>query len=79
MTDASPDDVERKLRAKRYNEQVKLVATTLNTIALTLFGSAVVVPLVAGAINVYATIWMLFAGALHSSAHVSLRQLRSED
>lgn len=79
MTDASPDDVERRLRAKRFNEQLKLFAATLNTIGLTLFGSAVVIPFVAGALNVFAAVWIILAVALHLSAQAALRKLRSED
>lgn len=75
----SAEDAGRRIRAKRYNEQIKLVALTLNTIGLTLFGSAIIIPLVAGALNVFGAVWIIFAAALHCSAHVALRNLRGED
>lgn len=79
MAELSPEDIERRLRAKRYNEQLKLFAATLNTVGLTLFGSAVVIPFVGGGLNLSAAVWIIPAVALHLSAQVALRKLRSED
>lgn len=79
MTERSPEDVERRLRAKRWNESLKLTASTLNTIGLTLFGTAIVVPLVAGGLNLYSIAWIIVAASLHFLAHVALGRLRSED
>lgn len=39
-------DQERRLAAKRNNERVKLVVTSLNAIALAIFGTAFVMPAV---------------------------------
>jgi hypothetical protein len=43
---AEPDPVasERRLRAKRQNERVKLLASFLNTLGLAIIGAAIVVP-----------------------------------
>ncbi len=43
------EDAGRRLRAKRFNEHIKLFVTTLNVIALTIFGAGVLQPLLAGA------------------------------
>lgn len=75
----TPEDIERRIKAKRFNERLKLFAGTLNTIGLTLFGSAVVIPFVAGALTISAFIWIMLALALHLSAQAALKQLRSED
>ncbi|PZQ14276.1 MAG: hypothetical protein DI565_12690 [Ancylobacter novellus] len=75
----TPDDIERRIKAKRFNERLKLFASTLNTIGLTLFGSAVVIPFVAGALTTSVIVWIMLAVALHLSAQTGLKQLRSED
>lgn len=75
-------DQERRLAAKRNNERVKLVVTSLNAIALAIFGTAFVVPAVNNiAILLSPTPWILLilAVALHSAAHGFLRFLRSEE
>jgi hypothetical protein len=47
-----PDDPRRRLRAKRQNERVKLVATSLNTVALAIVAAALIVPSVSGIVRV---------------------------
>lgn len=75
-------DRERRLAAKRNNERVKLIATSLNAIALAVFGAAFVVPAIANpAVLLSAGPWILMSAALalHLGAHAVLRFLRSEE
>ncbi|MEN3791941.1 hypothetical protein [Fulvimarina sp. MAC3] len=69
----------RKFAARRFNEHVKLLAAAWNTIGLTIFGSALVLPTVSGKTIDNAIVWIIVAGGLHISAHCVLRLLRSED
>jgi hypothetical protein len=73
------EDRARRLAAKRNNERVKLVASTMNTVALTTFGAAFILPLVNGATGPLPVIWIPFAVALHFGAQAVYRFLRSED
>ena len=68
----------RKLRARRTNERVKLVSTSLNTVALAILGAAFIVP---GVVSLEAVRWMWIPVAfiLHLGAHLVLRFLKSED
>jgi lipopolysaccharide export LptBFGC system permease protein LptF len=68
----------RKLRARRTNERVKLVSTSLNTVALAILGAAFIVP---GGVSLEAVRWMWIPVAfiLHLGAHLVLRFLKSED
>lgn len=75
----SPEDIERRIRAKRGNERLKLLASTFNTVGLTLVGTAIVVPMVAGGLTAYAVAWIIVAAGLHLLAHVTLGRLHSED
>ena len=79
MAELAPEDIERRLRAKRANERLKLAASTLNTIGLTLFGTAIVIPLAAGVLNPYSLVWIFVAAGLHYAAQLVLARLRSED
>jgi hypothetical protein len=68
----------RKLRARRTNERVKLVSSSLNTVALAILGAAFIVP---GVVLLEAVRWMWIPVAfiLHLGAHLALRFLKSED
>ena len=79
MAELTAEDRARRLAAKRNNERVKLVATTLNAIALTTFGAAFILPTVNGGISAPPLIWILAAVTLHLGAHAVFRLLRSED
>jgi hypothetical protein len=68
----------RKLRAKRTNEHLKLVAAFLNTLALAVIGAAFVIPGVASLEGVR-WIWVPVGLFLHLLAHMMLRFLKSED
>jgi hypothetical protein len=68
----------RKLRAKRTNEHLKLVVTSLNTLSLAVIGAAFVIPGVASLENVR-WIWIPAGIVLHVIAHLPLRLLKSED
>lgn len=75
----TPEDIGRRIGARRTNERLKLLATTLNTIGLTLFGTSIVAPMVAGGLNVYASVWIMVAAGLHFGAHATPGKLRGED
>jgi hypothetical protein len=77
---AEPDQIgsKRKLRAKRTNEHLKLVASFLNTLALAVIGAAFVIPGVTSLESVR-WIWIPAGIILHLCAHVPLRLLKSED
>ncbi|MFD1703776.1 hypothetical protein ACFSCV_12265 [Methylopila henanensis] len=75
----TPDDVERRIRAKRLNERLKLLASSLNTVGLAVFGAAVLVPLVGERLPLSAAVWFLATLSLHLLAHVVLGRLTSED
>ena len=73
-----PIDAERRLRAKRQNERLKLLVSFLNTLGLAVLGAAFVVP----GINSLASIqwsWVLAGIALHLTAQGVLQRLRSEE
>lgn len=59
----------RKLAARRFNEHVKLLATSWNTVALTIFGSALTLPTVSGKSIDTTIVWIIVAGGLHISEH----------
>ncbi|PZX16059.1 hypothetical protein LX81_02333 [Palleronia aestuarii] len=62
-----------------FNERVKLLATSVNTIGLGLIGVAVVRPLTESFSNAGDTIWWLLAGlAMHGLSHYVLRYMRKE-
>ena len=70
-----------KLQAKRFNEHIKLFVTTLNVIALTIFGAGVLQPLVtAGAtpISAFNMIWIGLSVALHFVAQGLIRLIQLE-
>lgn len=71
-------DTERKLAAKRTNERVKMLAGTLNALAIGILGAAFVVPGVTSLENVR-WIWIPAALVLHLMAYVAYRFLKSED
>jgi hypothetical protein len=78
---SNSDPSARKLAARRWNEHLKLIATSLNTIALGIVGAAYVIPGISGSLSadLPRLIWFSYALALHLGAHVFLRFLRSED
>ena len=71
-----------RLAAKRHNESVKLVATSLNAIALAVLGTAFVIPAI-GNIAVLSSpgpwILLFVAIVIHLVAHAVVRLLRSEE
>ncbi|WAJ30025.1 hypothetical protein [Antarcticirhabdus aurantiaca] len=68
----------RRLAAKRFNENVKLAATSVNAAALAIFGTAIILPAVNSAPS-GGWGWIAVALGLHFLAHVLLRGLKSED
>jgi cytochrome b subunit of formate dehydrogenase len=69
----------RRLAAKRFNEQVKLLASGLNTLGVTTFAAGCIVPSFAGQMQTFPWISLIIALVLHCSAQLALRTLRSED
>lgn len=73
-----PIDAERRLRAKRSNERLKLLVGFLNTTGLAIIGAAFVVPGVASFQGVRWT-WIPAGLGLHLMAQIALQMLRSEE
>ena len=72
------DEARLKLQAKRFNEHIKLFVTTLNVIALTIFGAGVLQPLVAADSSdtpafAFNMIWIALSVALHFVAQGLIR------
>ena len=81
---APPDPVasERKLKAKRQNERVKLLSSTLNALALGVMGAGIIVPGISAPavlLEPVRLIWFLAAALLHCGAHIVFQLLKSED
>jgi hypothetical protein len=71
-------DQARRLAARRLNEHLKLLVTTLNALALTTFGAAFILPAVSGTPEVPPLFWILIALALHFGGHGLIRVMKSE-
>lgn len=69
----------RKLAARRLNENLKLLASSLNTVALTILGAAFLLPTISGQAVATPTIWIMIAAGLHLLAQAVLRLIQSED
>ena len=76
------EETKRKLQAKRLNEHVKLGVTTLNAIALVVFGAGVLQPILAvgtvSRVSVLSLVWIALSIALHSLAQALIRLIRLE-
>ncbi len=82
MTTSLTPDQERRLFAKRNNERVKLIVTSLNAVALAILGAAFLVPALANpAVLLSSGPWalVLIALTLYFGAHAVLQFLRSEE
>lgn len=75
----SDEDIARRIKAKRLNERLKLSATSVNTVGLTILAAAVLVPLTGGTLSFSAVIWILISAGLHLVSHLLLGSLKSED
>lgn len=75
----SPEDIERRIRAKRFNERVKLAANATNAVGLTLLAAAALVPFVGGLATWSSAGWIPVALGLHFMAQFMLGRLKSED
>ena len=77
----TPQDVERRLAAKRFNERLKLFATFLNNSGIAAFVGGFVLPLAAEADlrRGRAITILLSAFVAHMLAQLSLTLFRSED
>ena len=76
------DEARRKLQAKRFNEHVKLLVTTINAIALVIFAAAVLQPLIGTAsgsdMKPVGWPWVMVSAILHLFAHGVIRLIRAE-
>jgi hypothetical protein len=71
---ASDPEAERRLAAKRVNERLKLVYTSINALAIGIIGAAVIVPGVsspASLLEPQRVIWFIAVAALHIMANSS--------
>lgn len=78
----APEDRERRLANKCFNERTKLVANTLNAGCIGLVGYGVIAPAVTNSHifwSVDTLLWFGSAGVLHWFAHFALAYMRSED
>ena len=78
MAEFDPIASERRLRAKRVNERLKLLASFLNTLGLAVIGAALVVPGIASLASVRWA-WIPVGLVLHFAAQTALGLLRSEE
>jgi hypothetical protein len=72
-------DDARRLAAKRNNHRIVLLATTVNAIALTIFGVAFVTPHITGSLREPYLGWILVAVGLHLVAQSLYGFLRAGD
>lgn len=79
MTPEEIERAERRLAAKRSNERLKLAVTSINAVALTVLGGALVLPGIAGASLQGTLPWIPLAILLHFFAQYLLRFLKGED
>ena len=73
---------ERKFRAKRYNEGLKLAATLFNSLSIVTFGTAFVGPITQGHYDILTHggwAMLTLALCLHSAAQAIVRLLRPEE
>ncbi len=77
--DRLPETEGRRLAAKRNNCRVALVATSINTIALTTFGIAFITPRIGGSLKGPYLQWILLAVALHVVSQLLYSFLQSEE
>ena len=77
---AEPDLVgqERRLRAKRQNERLKLAVSFLNTMALAVVGTAFIIPGVTS-LDTVRWSWLPVALILHVTAQAIIGLLKSEE
>lgn len=73
------EDKARRLAAKRFNERVKLVVVTVNAMALTTLGAALILPALNPALPRTSSFWILLAVGLHLIAQALFQLLRSEE
>ncbi len=77
------DEERRKLQAKRFNEHVRLLFTTINAGGLVVIGAGVIQPIIAsGASAVFSEprnwAWIGLGVALHLIAQSLIRLIRAE-
>ena len=77
------EETRRKLSAKRFNEHVKLLVTTVNAAALIIFGAGVLQPIItlgAGVVlgQPLSWFWIGLGAITHIVAQALIRLLRAE-
>jgi hypothetical protein len=75
----NPPPVDRKLAARRMNERIRLLVSSLNTVGLTTFGAAFILPRVNDQAISPSVGWILVAIGLHLTAEGLFQFLRSEE
>ncbi len=78
----TPEDRERRRRAKSVNERLKLFATTINAGGIALVGTAIVTPAVSNSASFWSVdtlLWLAGAGVAHIFAQAVLAWWQSED
>jgi hypothetical protein len=79
VSNSTISDADRRLAAKRLNEHLRLLVTSLNALALTMFGAAFILPSVSGTPEDPLLFWILTAAGLHFLAHSLIRIMKSEE
>ena len=73
------EEAQRKLNAKRSNEHIKLLVTTLNALGLVVFGAGVLQPLLAQLPSAGVNwSWVALSAILHMLAQAAIRLIRLE-
>jgi len=77
------EDARRKLQAKRFNEHVRLLVTTVNAVALITAGTGAIQPIVSAGTTTALSrpvnwLWIFLGVGLHLCAQALLRLIRSE-
>jgi hypothetical protein len=74
------EEARRKLRAKRFNEHVKLLVTTVNAVALIAAGTGAIQPIISTGIGSNPLIWLWIGVGviLHICAQALVRLIQPE-
>ena len=73
-----------KLRARVFNERIKMFASALNALAVAFVGAAFVFPIIrdddlTALLTLKTWVWILAGVGLHGCVHAALGRLRRED
>ena len=73
-----------RLRARIFNERIKMFASALNALAIAFIGAAFVFPIIrdddlSALLTLKTWVWILAGLGLHGCVHAALGRLRRED